>query len=417
VDFAPDAPPVAVIGAGIVGVAVALSLRRRGVPVVLIDREGPGAGASHGNGGILARCAFIPVNTPDLWRTAPGMMLSRDGPLFVRGAALPRLMPWLWRFLANATRSRAEAVARQTAPLLLDSLDQHLALAEGTPAARFIRPTDYLYLYRDRAGYEADRFTWTLRRQAGMTWTELDEGALRAREPDLSGVRRFGVALPDHGIITDPGAHVAALAEAFADAGGRIVRASVRAVEPDDGGVTLRTDGADIRAGHAVIAAGAWSDVLARPLGARVRLEAESGYHVDLAGANGGPRHPVMDASRKMVVVPMEGRVRLAGLVEFAGLDAAPARAPTDLLHRGVADLFPALRHDGATPWTGPRPATTDSLPVIGTLPASARVVAAYGHQHVGLTAAARTGRMVADLLTGRPVDIDLAPFRPDRRG
>lgn len=405
-----------VVGAGIVGVATALSLRRLGCDVVLVDRVGPGAGASSGNGGILARCAVVPVTTPGLWRTAPGLMLRRDGPLFVRWGGLVGLLPWLARYLAQATPARTAATARALAPLLLDSLDAHQALAAGTPAARYLRPTDYLYLYRDRRAFEADAFAWRLRAAAGLTWTELDRAALAAREPALSRARGFAVALPDHGIVTDPGAYVAALAAAFVAADGRIETAAVRALVPDADGVTLRTEAGDLRAGHVVVAAGVEADRLARPLGATVPLAAERGYHLELANAAPGPLHPMMDAARKMVVTPMDGRVRLAGLVELGGRPGAPPAArPPRLLARGAAELFPDLRHAGATPWAGARPSTPDSLPVLGPLPASGRVVAAYGHQHVGLTAGATTGRLVAALLTGHRPNLDLAPYRPDR--
>jgi len=407
--------PVAIVGAGAVGVASALTLRRLGYEVVLIDREGPAAGASYGNGGILARASVLPVATPGLWRTAPGMLLSQDGPLFLRWSSVPRLLPWLVRFMATATHARTEATVRALAPLLLDSLDQHQALAAGTAAERFIKPTDFMYLYRNRRAFLADSLTWTQRRAVGVTWTELEGAALREREPNLSEARGFGAAMPGHGVIGDPGAYVTALAQAFVDAGGRIERAMVRAVEPDGAGVTLRTDGADIRASHVVLAAGAWSQRLARPLGATVLMAAERGYHVELAAAEGGPCHPLMDATRKMVLVPMDGRLRLAGLVEFASVDAPASSKPPQVLHRGVAELFPALRHDGVSTWMGPRPTTTDSLPVIGALPGSPRVIAAYGHQHVGLTAGAATGHLVAGLIAGLNPKIDITAFRPNR--
>ncbi|MQX35946.1 NAD(P)/FAD-dependent oxidoreductase [Roseospira navarrensis] len=412
---APASATIAVVGAGIVGVAAALHLRRLGHDVVLIDREGPAAGASFGNGGILARCALLPVAKPGLWRGAPGMLLSRDGPLFLRPASLPGLLPWMRRFIASAAPARVEAAVRALAPLLLDSVDQHQALAADTPAARYIRPTDYLYLYRDRRAFLADRLTWDTRRAMGIAWTELEGEALRAREPGLSDARRFGAAMPGHAVIADPGAYVSALADAFRAAGGRLERAAVTALVPDDTGVTLRTEGADLRAGHVVLAAGAWSHRLAAPLGATVPLAAERGYHVDLAQAQGGPRHPLMDAERMMVLVPMAGRVRLAGLAEFAHLNAPPSRAPEGVLTRGVCELFPDLRHETATPWMGPRPTTSDSLPVIGALPGSRRVIAAYGHQHVGLTAGPATGRLVAGLLSGRTPNLDLTPYRADR--
>lgn len=407
----------AVIGTGIVGVAAAIGLLRAGWRVTLIDREGPAAGASFGNGGVLASAAVVPVTTPGMVGAVPRMLLSRDGPLFVKWARLPARLPWLARYLSHANAADARRIATALAPIVGDSVADHQALASDTPAARFIVPGDYHYLYPDRAAYEGDRFGWDVRRANGFRWDVLEGVEARAAEPAAGEAVGCVVRLPDHGRITDPGAYVAALADHAQALGARLLRAEVADVATEGGAVT----GVALRGGEvvacdaALLTAGAWSGPLARRLGVRVPLESERGYHLDLMGAEGGPAAPAMVAAGKFVATPMEGRLRLAGLVEIGGLKAAPSAAPFALLERVARRVFPALRWRETVRWMGHRPAPADSIPVIGPAPAIRGAWLGFGHHHVGLTGGPRTGRLLADLVAGRTPNIDLAPYAPSR--
>ncbi len=157
------AKTVAVIGAGIVGVSTALWLQRDGHNVILIDKAGPGEGASGGNGGILASCSMVPVTVPGLFLKSPGMLFSADGPLFLRWSYLPKLAPWLLRYLRGCRSQETKRIAGAIAGLVSNSLEEHQALAEGTPAERWLKPSDYIYVYRDRAAFEGERSGTTTR--------------------------------------------------------------------------------------------------------------------------------------------------------------------------------------------------------------------------------------------------------------
>jgi D-amino-acid dehydrogenase len=407
---------VAVVGAGIVGVATAVWLQRAGCSVVLIDRDAPGAGASFGNGGVLAACASVPVTVPGLIGRAPRMALDPGAPLFVRWSHLPRIAPWLVRYLGHATAADARRTAQALHPLLVDTLADHRALASGTPAERYIAACDYLYLYRNRAGFTADRFGWELRRDLGWHWDEIEGPALAEAAAGYTPDLAFGVRLGGHGRITDPGAYVRALADHVAARGGRFVRASVTDVVRDGGRLCgLRADARTIPCDAAVVAAGAWSGPLAKRLGLRLPLESERGYHVELWEPSAMPPLPVMLADAKFVITPMEGRLRLAGLLEFGGLNAPATRAPRAFLLRRARAALPGLTWRRETAWLGHRPALTDSLPAIGPVPGHEGVYIGVGHHHVGLTAGAATGRLLAHLVTGRRPNIDLAPYAPAR--
>lgn len=408
---------VAVIGAGILGLSTAIWLQRFGHRVTLVDKSGPGAGASFGNGGILADLAIVPVVTPGIWKTAPRMLLDRNAPLFIKWQYLPRLVPFLAQYLAASRPDRVEKTADALRDVLHNAREQHLALAAETGAERYIGPGDYLYVYKDRAAYEADAYGWGLRRARGYEVEELEGEALAAYDPALAGRFGFGAVSSTGGMITDPGAYVAALHAHFKALGGEDVVGEVQGFEAT-GDTAERANAGDqsIQADAFVITTGAWSGPLAAELGVRVPLESERGYHIEFHAPNLTLKAPIMIAASKFVLTPMEGRLRAAGIVEFGGLFLPPSAAPFDLLRRKVKEHFPDLEYSHTTEWMGHRPAPADSIPVIGQSPRLKNVYLGYGHHHVGLTGGPKTGRWLAQLATGRTTNEDLTPFSPSRR-
>ncbi len=407
---------VAIIGAGIVGVATAIWLQRAGHKVILIDRKGPGEGTSHGNGGVLASCSIVPVTVPGLLMKAPRMLLDPRQPLFLKWGYLPRLAPWLLRYLGHANAAAVRRRAAALAPIIGDSLAEHQALATGTGAARWLHPADYVFVYNDRRHFEADAFGWSVRAEHGFTWDVLEGAAFQAYDPAFAAGLACAVRLKDHGRIADPGAYVKDLAAHAEAEGARIVIGEVSDIAREGGPVTgVRVGGETIPCDAAVLAAGAWSRPLAERLGLKIPLETERGYHLELWEPSVMPRSPVMIAAGKFVATPMEGRLRLAGIVEFGGLDAPPSRAPFALLERGIRAAMPGLAWKRTVEWMGHRPSMSDSTPVIGPVPGVAGAYLGFGHDHVGLTGGPRTGRILAQLIAGTAPNINLAPYAPER--
>jgi D-amino-acid dehydrogenase len=407
---------VAVIGAGIVGVSTAIWLQRDGHDVVLIDRKGPAEGTSHGNGGVLASCSIVPVTVPGLLAKAPRMLLDPNQPLFLKWGYLPKLAPWLVRYLRHANADSVHRRAAALTPIIGDSLADHQALAEGTRAERWLVPSDYLFLYADRAAYDKDAFGWSVRKANGFDWEEMEAPAFRAYDPVWGAAVGLAVRVGNHGRISDPGAYVKDLAAHAVANGARLLIGEVTDVAREGGRVTgVRVGGENIPCDAAVVATGVWSGPLARKLGIDVPLESERGYHLELWEPNMMPRAPVMVASGKFVVTPMEGRLRLAGVVEFGGLDAPPSRAPFALLERNIRAAIPGLTWKDTVEWMGHRPSIADSIPVIGEAPGLKGAFLGFGHDHVGLTGGPKTGRILAQLISGRQPNIDLAPYSPGR--
>ena len=224
------------------------------------------------------------------------------------------------------------------------------------------------------------------------------------------------MVIDDCGHTTDPSQLVKGLAKYAQRQGATMLQRDVMDIHPmDAGGVRLSTDDGDIVCEKLVIAAGAWSGKLAARCGEKVPLEAERGYHVMLREPGVELRSIVGSAKRKFLATSMDGGLRLAGTTEFAGLDAAPDYGRAELLRRQARELFPDVNNDDFSQWMGQRPSLPDSVPVIGHSQRHRGVLYAFGHQHVGLTCAPKTGRLIADLVAGRIPNIDLGPYRVDR--
>ena len=407
---------IAIVGAGIVGTATAVWALRAGLHVTLIDRLGPAEGASFGNGGVLASCAVVPVPVPGLIRQGPNYVFNPNKPLFLKWGYVPKLTPWLLRYLARANDRDARATARALTAIIGDSLSDHRALAHGTGAEDYIHDCDFTYVYRDRAAFKADAYTYELKRENGFEWTEYEGSALHAYDPALAGDLGYGAAFGGHGRISDPGAYVKKLAAHVEAQGGRVIRADVTDVIRENGHVTgLRLDGETLGCDAVVITTGAWSGPLGRALGVKTPVESERGYHIELWNPSVMPKNPVLVNEGQFVIAPMDGRLRLAGIVEFGGLKAQPSKAPFELLRRSIRSAMPQLRWDDETEWMGHRPVLPDSLPMIGPVPDIKGAYMGLGHHHVGLTGGAKTGRLLAQMISGQTPNIDMAPYDPAR--
>jgi D-amino-acid dehydrogenase len=411
---------VAVIGAGMVGMATASYLQRDGHDVVVIDPNPPGEGASFGNAGCLNPSSVVPVATPDTWKHVPNYLSNPLGPLRIRWSYLPALAPWLIRLIRAGSPERIEAQAKALRTLLGPCLEALMPLVRHADAEGLVARNGILIAYRTQAAWDEDAYAWEVRRRNGVRWEELDADELRQFDPNLSRDFTRGKLVPDNGHCLDPGGLVGALAEAVQRDGGTFMR--TRAVGFSLDGARLRavrTAGGEVPADAAVIAAGAYSKPLAAELGDGVPLETERGYHAMLRAPEAMPRVPTTDAEAKFVATPMANGLRFAGTVELAGLKAAPDWRRARVLLQQACRLYPALAEqypeDRFTLWMGHRPSLPDSLPVLGPSSRSPDVHYAFGHGHVGMTGGPYTGKVIADLISGRPAPIDLAPFRATR--
>ncbi|MGJ8609761.1 MAG: NAD(P)/FAD-dependent oxidoreductase [Octadecabacter sp.] len=409
-------PHVIVVGGGMVGIATAIWSLREGNRVTLIDKGAPEDRASFGNAGVLASASVLPVTMPGLLTKLPKMVLSRTEPIFLRWLYLPRIALWAARYLSHANATDVRRISSAMFAIVGNSLEDHLALSKGTEAEAFIKPCDFAVLYKDRATFLKDGFGWKIRSDLGFTWSE-HEGANRGSyDPVFKKGLSFLAALAGHGQITDPAGYMEALRNHFVAAGGRILPADVTDILHEHGHATgVMTDQGPEMADRIAITAGAWSPLLTKKLGVKIPVEAETGYHIEFWDPSFMPRVPTLVPSKKLIFSPMKGRLRVAGAVEFGGLKNKGQDKVFDLLKTATKDVLPDLTYTKETRWVGHRPAPTDSIPIIDELSTVKGVFLGFGHQHVGLTGSARTGQILAQLISGKRPNIDLTPYSAAR--
>lgn len=407
-------PDIAIIGAGFIGLASAAALMRDGHRVTLFDPAGVGQGASFGNAGTFAHYACIPVNNPSVFRDLPRFLLSKQSPFRLRWGYLPHLAPWLARFMMSSLPRRYEASAGALAALLDCAREGYAPLLADAELKRFVRPRECLYLYSNAASFDAARPALDLRHKLGVAFEVLDGAAIRTLEPSLAPIFERGVLFSNSWHFSDPQGFLQTLYLQLAALGLELERAAVDAVQPAADSASLMVGGVPRRFDYVVVATGARSAQFARQCGDPVPLDTERGYHVRFPGAQHLVSRPVGWAERGFYMTPMSDGLRVAGTVELAGFSDKRNRALIDLLTFSSKRALPALGTPDSN-WLGFRPTLPDGVPVLARSRASARVIYAFGHQHLGLTLAGVSGRIVADLVARRAPPLDLAPYAATR--
>lgn len=399
------APAIAVVGAGIVGATAAYVLCKRGAHVTLIDRADPGRGCSYGNAGALSPGSVAPLAMPGILARAPRMLLDPEGPLHVPLAYLPRALPWLIRFVAASHPDRVEAIATRLAAFHANAIDHHLALAREVGASDLVSRRGHLHVYPDAAALATDAAAWTLRERHGLRIERLDRSGIVSLEPRIGPRYTLGMYLPDQAMVMHPFRYVQQIVRSFVVRGGRLARDEVRAIEPDLArGWSVHTSEGRQNADHVIVAAGMQSAALLEPLGVRLPLESQRGYHVTFVGIDAPLSRVVVLGDRKAFLTPMPDGFRIAGTVEFGGLvrPANPKRSA--LLSRFARETFADLPTVTEKHWMGHRPCTPDSLPLVGPVASRTGLWLATGHGHLGLTGAVNTALALADaILVGSP--------------
>lgn len=405
---------VAVLGAGIVGVSAGIAALQRGLSVVVIDRREPGSETSYGNAGILSSGSILPLNRPALWSALPGYLANTSAALRWDPLWVMRNLDWVARFLGNAVASRTRPRAIALHGLINASLKLHREWIVKAGAPQRIRETGWLKAWRSDA-IEAAKQEQTFLAEFGIESELLDRQAISALEPNILPAYKTGLLHTQTASVDLPGAVVKAYAQMVRGLGGEIRQADIRAIGPaDDGWRVVLGDGA-ISARHVVVALGPWSADILRPLGYRVPLAAERGYHQEFVPNPARTlQRPIHDAEGSFLMSPMENGIRVTSGVELTDRDAPSSFAQLDMvvpMARGVVEFGSAV----GEPWRGARPTLPDSLPMIGPAPQHPGLWCAFGNQHIGFTTGPATGAAIAAMISGDKPGFDASAFAPDR--
>ena len=412
---------IAVVGAGIIGVACALQLARQGRRVVVIDQQEPGMGASFGNAGHLATEQVFPIADLSILMRLPAMLMDPMGPLRLDWKYLPRALPWFTRLLLNLRPTAYQRSVAGIRALNESSLSAWQRLLATLARPELLREDGSLLVFERAESRQAIEGLQARMTQQQVPVDYWSADAVQRAAPQLSERIQGGLFFPRTGHFLDPYRVVCTLVEAAKASGVTFLKRQVQDGHLQAQDVALITDQGRLTARQVLIACGAHSARLTQALtGKKVPLDTERGYHLMLPHEQDRLPFAVTSLERKFIMTPMSDGLRLAGTVEFAGLDRPPNMQRAWQLHRLSHGL---LRHElsaeDATPWMGFRPSLPDSLPIIDRV-CDGRVLLAFGHQHLGLTQAAVTAELIAQwvspIYVPQPQDLPvLAAYRLDR--
>ena len=406
---------IAVVGAGIVGCSCALWLQRKGFEVILIDPDDPGSGTSSGNACTIAEYGCIPVNSPDLFRRLPSLLFSSESPLSLDLGYALKHPGWMIDFLKNCRERKVTRIIRLLGQLLAkvyDGLDPLLDMAD---ARDLVEQRGFMHVYRDQAEWDAAKRANQARREQGSNFVELDQGDIKALEPNLKAPFEHGLLFDGITQVLDPQALCQRYVECFRKNQGQFLQQRAVAVRHGTGSVQIQLDnGESVDAERVVIAAGAFSKSIAGIPMQLLKLDTERGYHVQFSNMQHLLSRPVSWQQAGFYATPMNLGLRFAGTVEIAGLHKEINPRMINYLNRKAHEML-ELPEQPDQEWLGFRPTCPDALPVIGYSTTSEYILYAFGHHHIGLTLSGITGKLIAELANGEEPSHNITPFSPRR--
>ena len=412
----PYSDEVIIVGAGIVGICCGLSLLESGVAVTMIDRDIPGQATSSGNAGVVSPWSNVPQCMPGLWKNVPKWLLDPNGPVRIRPRDAYKVLPWALRFLANSNMQMAENTSDAMAALNASNIDLYRHHLRGTGSESLIQDSFYIHVFRDAAKINLKAPAWRIRARHGTPMKVISREELLELEPSLSRAYQGAIIIKDQARLTLPAQLGAVLAEKFEAQGGKIVRATAKAINTNESRTwNIETSAGPYRAQKLVLTAGAWSSKLLEPLGIKFPLQVERGYCITFKHPGVSLNNSIMEADRFFICSSMQNGIRSAGTSEFTDLDTPPNYRRAQNLIQLTKDLLPDLNINDVVEGMGNRPSFPDNLPCIGEISALPGLLAAFGHSHWGMSMAPQTGRIIADLTVGKAPNIDISPYRADR--
>ena len=406
---------IAIVGAGIVGISSGIYLAKRGCDVTLIDKDFKGKPASYGNASWLSSPSITPVLMPGMVKKIPKLLFSKDGPLFLRFPGFIKIIPFLLKYLTYANKNKVEHISKNLAYLLKDSVNEHKQLAEGTNATKWIEDSPFLFIYKNKNDFINDEYTWSLRKKHGFKLIEVEQEELRSLVPGLSSEYKFAIKIDNLGYISNSQNYLDDLLDGFKSLGGKLIQDEVLDISEKEDLVQVVGREKSVLVEDIIISSGVYSDKFAKKFGVKVPIQSERGYHLELYETDINLKYPIMNGYLKLAITPRPKGIRFAGLVEFGSLNSNPNPKAFELLMRNANSMFPGIKFKTKQEWSGHRPSTVDSLPVIGSSSVNKKIHFGYGHHHIGLTGGPKTGKILSKTILRDNEKLDIESFNPSR--
>ena len=405
---------IAVVGAGIVGICTSYFLQKSGFKVTLIDKEDPGTMTSFGHACTFADYANIPVNSPSLFKEIPSMLFKTNGPLAVDLFYICKNLPWAYKFLKNCRKEKVEEIANSLANFLKHARLSYDSIFEEVDVSQYIKNEENIYLFDSKKSYQEYSYATSLRKENNIEVRELNKKQIHDLEPNLAPVFYAGQLFVGSRHTTNPLAISRKIFESFIRNGGESIRENIKNVSQKENSIDIILSKEKLEFDEIIICAGAWSNYIAKMVGENFPLDTERGYHVLFETDQQLINRPIAWSESGFYLIQIEEGIRAAGTVEIAGLDKPHNYKRTDMIERQARKILPQLGKVKST-WMGRRPTLPDALPIIGKSKKNKNIFYAFGHQHIGWTLAAVTGRAIDSLVKGSQPNFDIEAFNPTR--
>jgi D-amino-acid dehydrogenase len=405
---------IAVIGAGIVGICTSFFLQKSGYKVTLFDQNEPGSVTSYGHACTFADYACVPVNSPSIYKELPLLLLKKDGPLAINYNYLIRNLPWVIQFLKNCRKDKVEYIASSLTQLLNHARLTYDQIFDEVDVLQYIKDVETLYLFKDEKDFFSAQNSIDLRKRNGIEMRELTSNEIKEIEPNIASIYYKGILFNGSRYTTNPLKISQNIFKTFISKGGLFKNKKVTSIQKNINQIIINCESFSYNYDQLVVCAGAWSKELALMVGDKFPLDTERGYHVLFNNINKLIDRPIGWSQSGFYIVQIEEGIRAAGTVELAGLNTQPNQKRLRMIEREARKLLPALGKVKST-WLGFRPTLPDSMPVIGQSEKDKNIFYAFGHQHIGWTLAAVTGKIIQYLVEGKKLSFDISPFNPNR--
>ena len=405
---------IAVIGAGIVGICSAYYLKKSGFNVTLLDREDPGTMTSFGHACSFADYANVPVNYPGLIWDIPKMLLRKDGPLAVDFFYILKNLPWALSFLKNCNKEKVDEIASSLTNLLKHSQLSYDEIFKDVDVQEYISHEENLYLFDTKKSFEDYEYANVIRQNNRVKVRNLTKDEVKELEPNIADVYYAGQVFTGSRHTTNPLAISTKIFEKFLEIGGIYIKQNVKNLCQNENSIELSLEDKKIDFDKVIISAGAWSNQIANMLGDKFPLDTERGYHILFEINEKLIDRPVAWSESGFYLIQIHNGIRAAGTVEIAGLKKHPNKKRIDMIERQSRKVLPQLGDIKST-WMGRRPTLPDSLPIIGKSKQNNNVIYAFGHQHIGWTLGAVTGKIIDSLSKDQIPNIDITAYSPSR--
>ena len=405
---------IAVIGAGIVGICSAYFLKKSGFNVTLIDKEKPGTMTSFGHACSFADYANVPVNYPGLIWDIPSMLLRKDGPLAIDLFYILKNLPWAISFLKNCKKEKVNEIASSLTNLLKHSQISYDEIFQDVDVSEYISHEENLYLFDSKKSFEDNEYANVIRKNNNVKVRNLNKNEVKELEPNIAEVYYAGQIFTGSRHTTNPLAISNKIFDKFLELGGIYINQNVKNIIKKENKIELRLEDKNFYFDKIIVSTGAWSNQIANKFGDKFPLDTERGYHILFDTNEKLINRPVAWSESGFYLIQIHDGIRAAGTVEIAGLKKPPNKKRLAMIERQSRKVLPQLREVKST-WMGRRPTLPDSLPVIGKSQNNNNVIYAFGHQHVGWTLGAVTGKIIDSLSKDQVPNIDISAYAPDR--